>query len=77
MVPDKKVENINDPVHNDLHEFNKKINEDKTLAKVLQISSSLLMDFTLFSTFAYWIPFGDSGRVLYVYCVFYTIRAIT
>jgi len=56
--------------------FNNEILENHTLAKILEITSSLAMDFGFFALFLHWIMWGKTSRFLFTLLMFYAIRAI-
>ena len=76
-TPSVVVQCLNDPVHNFLQNPNQEVLSNREAAKFLQISSSLLMDFTFFSLFTYWFLYGKSCRLILATVMFYSIRAMS
>lgn len=76
-TPSIIVQCLNDPLHNILQIPNEVIISNREYAQFLQISSSLLMDFTFFSLFTFWFLYGKSSRLILATSMFYVIRAIS
>ncbi|EAR82185.1 PAP2 family protein (macronuclear) [Tetrahymena thermophila SB210] len=76
-VPSVEVECIKDPIHDALTYFNDAVNNNLSLARFLQISSSLLMDIVFVTLYGYWVFNISTGRVIYATGLFYLVRAIT
>lgn len=75
-TPRITVECLQDPIQNYLTVFNDLINHNIYVAQFFQITSSLLMDFTFFILYFYWMFHAESGRLLVSTVGFYVIRAI-
>lgn len=76
-VPEDDYKEIHDPVMNSLlDKINNKVNNDETVAKALQISSSICMDLSFLFMFGYWVVKINTGRLLYSMASFYVIRNI-
>lgn len=76
-VPDADYPIIHDPImYNWFSGMNTYVNENQGAADFFQISSSLLMDFSFFAMFIYWVIFINTGRILYATAIFYVTRSI-
>lgn len=76
-TPSVIVQCLNDPIHNFLQFPNEEVLSNRETAQALQISSSLMMDFTFFSLFTYWFLYGKSCRLILATIMFYSIRAMS
>lgn len=76
-LPNVEVKCIDDPSHDYFNDLNRRVNTDHSFANLLQISSSLLMDFIFLSLYVYWVLNVKTGRPIYAIGLFYLIRGLT
>jgi len=68
---------LRDFVHEKLEYYNTMMLTHASLRAGLQISSSVMMDFSYLALFLYWVLYAKSCRVVVSVLIFYAVRGIT